>query len=80
MKDDDDDDDDDDEDDDLLSFVVEEQSHKVQNPDMSDEERMEDLSVVLLANLQEKQNTENSTVQNLMHDMVHCQHNFIVLI
>ncbi|XP_022298182.2 uncharacterized protein LOC111107326 isoform X1 [Crassostrea virginica] len=53
----------------VYKLQLEEQSHKVQNPDMSDEERMEDLSVVLLANLQEKQNTENSTVQNLMHDM-----------
>lgn len=54
----------------ILFFVVEEQSHRAQNPKMSDEESLEDLSVVLLADLQEKQATESATVQNLMQDMV----------
>lgn len=54
----------------ILYFVVEEQSHRAQNPKMSDEEGLEDLSVVLLADLQEKQATESATVQNLTRDMV----------
>lgn len=54
----------------ILFFVVEEQSHRAQNPKISDEESLEDLSVVLLADLQEKQATESATVQNLMQDMV----------
>ncbi|XP_062600408.1 trichohyalin-like [Saccostrea cucullata] len=53
----------------VYKLQLEEQSHKAQNPDMSDEERAEDMSVALLADLQEKQTTENSTVQNLLHDM-----------
>uniref|UniRef100_A0A8W8LVJ8 Uncharacterized protein n=1 Tax=Magallana gigas TaxID=29159 RepID=A0A8W8LVJ8_MAGGI len=53
----------------VYKLQLEEQSHRAQNPKMSDEESLEDLSVVLLADLQEKQATESATVQNLMQDM-----------
>ncbi|XP_055999875.1 trichohyalin-like isoform X3 [Ostrea edulis] len=53
----------------VYKLQLEEQSHRSQNPDMSDDERIDDLSVAMLADLQEKQTTENSTIQTLMHDM-----------
>lgn len=55
-------------------FTVEERHLMTQSPDMSPEDVVKELQVSLLADLQEKQTSENNAIQNLIKQQV----NFLI--
>ena len=53
-----------------FSNLVQERDLRASKPDMTDEEVQEELQITVLADLQEKQTTENKVIQSLIQQQV----------